>query len=277
MRTVGALLAAAALVLGLAACGGPEKPDFPAGSTMARLQDAGRITVGVKFDQPGVGFRNPATGKPEGFDIEMAKIVAAALGLSTSDIKWVQTVSPDRESYLVDGRVDVVIASYSITDKRRERVGQAGPYYETGQRILVREGNTDITGPEDLAGATVCSVRDSTSLETAREYDARPVGLATYTECVQRLLAGSVTAVTTDDAVLVGYARKQPDKLQVVGAPFHTEKYGIGYRRGDTEFCRFLSETISRAQADGRWQRAFEATLGQVGVATPSGPAPEPC
>lgn len=276
MRTVGALLAAA-LVLGLAACGGPERPDFPAGSTMARLQDAGRITVGVKFDQPGVGFRNPATGKPEGFDIEMAKIVATALGLSTSDIKWVQTVSPDRESYLVDGRVDVVIASYSITDKRRERVGQAGPYYETGQRILVLKGNTDITGPADLAGATVCSVRDSTSLETAREYDARPVGLATYTECVQRLLAGSVTAVTTDDAVLVGYARKQPDKLQVVGAPFHTEEYGIGYRRGDTEFCRFLSETIGRAQADGRWQRAFEATLGQVGVATPSRPALDPC
>jgi glutamate transport system substrate-binding protein len=278
VRTVRALLAAVALVLGLTACGGPAQPDFPAGSTMARLQAAGRITVGVKFDQPGVGFRNPSTGKPEGFDIEMAKIVAAALGLSTGDIEWVQTVSPDRESYLVDGRVDVVIASYSITAKRRLTVGQAGPYYETGQRILVRKGNTDITGPEDLAGATVCSVKDSTSLATAQdEYHAKPVGLTTYTECVQRLLAGSVTAVTTDDAVLVGYARKQPDKLQVVGEPFHTEQYGIGYRRGDTEFCRFLSDTISTAVADGSWQRAFESTLGQVGVATPGRPVPEPC
>lgn len=94
---------------------------------------------------------------------------------------------------------------------------------------------------------------------------------------MQRLLAGSVAAVTTDDAVLVGYARKQPDKLQVVGRSFHEERYGIGYRKGDTEFCRFLTATITAAQADGRWQRAFDETLGQVGVATPTRPSPDPC
>lgn len=277
VRTV-ALLAAVAVALGSAACGGPPRPDFPAGSTMARLQQAGKIVVGVKFDQPGVGFRNPATGKPEGFDIEMAKIVAEDLGLSTKDIEWVQTISPDRESFLEQGRVDVVIASYSITPERQVRVGQAGPYYETGQRLLVRKGNTAIDGPEDLAGETVCSVRDSTSLTTAKvEYRARTVPLATYTECVQRLLAGSVDAVTTDDAVLVGYARKQPDKLQVVGRPFHDERYGIGYRKGDVEFCRFLTGAISAAGTDGRWQRAFEDTLGRVGVAMPTRPTPDPC
>lgn len=278
MRTV-AVLGAAALALGLAACGGgPEKVAFPDGSTMDRLQDAGRITIGVKFDQPGVGFRNPATGKPEGFDIEIAKMVAAGLGLSSRQIEWVQAVSPVREEFLESGRVDIVVASYSITARRREKVGQAGPYYETGQRILVRKGNTDINGPEDLAGATVCSVTDSTSLETARTtYKAKPVPLSTYTECVQRLLAGSIAAVTTDDAVLVGYVRKQPDKLQVVGEPFHTEQYGIGYRRGDTAFCRFLTDTIRRAEEDGRWQRAFDDTLGQVGVATPTWPTPEAC
>lgn len=278
MRRLAALLAAAALALGSASCGGPERPDFPAGSTMARLQAAGKIVVGVKFDQPGVGFRNPATGRPEGLDIEIAKIVATGLGLSTGDIEWVQTVSPDRETFLLDGRVDVVIASYSITPERRAKVGQAGPYYVTGQRILVRKGKGAIDGPEDLAGETVCSVKDSTSLATAKEqYRARTVPLDTYTECVQRLLAGSVDAVTTDDAVLVGYARKQPDKLQVVGRPFHDERYGIGYRKGDTEFCRFLSATLTAAGADGRWRRAFEDTLGQVGVATPAQPAPDPC
>lgn len=277
-RRLAALLAAVALAAGTAACAGPDRPDFPAGSTMARLQAAGKIVVGVKFDQPGVGFRNPATGKPEGLDIEMAKIVAADLGLSTKDIEWVQTVSADRETYLLDGRVDVVIASYSITPERKREVGQAGPYYETGQRLLVRKGNTAIDGPEDLAGETVCSVEDSTSLETAkRDYQARTIPLATYTECVQRLLAGSVDAVTTDDVVLVGYARKQPDKLQVVGRPFHDEKYGIGYRKGDTDFCRFLTRTITAAGEDGRWQRAFEDTLGRVGVATPTRPTPDPC
>lgn len=276
MRTV---LAVLLLALGLSACGGPDKPSFPAGSTMARLQADGKIVVGVKFDQPAVGFRNPATGKPEGFDIEMAKIVARALGLSTKDIDWVQTVSADREEFLTSGRVDVVIASYSITPERQQLVGQAGPYYLTGQRILVRRGSTTVSRPEDLRGATVCSVRDSTSLDTAeRDYGARPVGLATYTECVQRLLAGSVDAVTTDDAVLVGYVRKQPDKLEVVGAPFHREQYGIGFRKGDAEFCRFLTETIRAAEADGRWRTAFEDTLGQAGVPVPAQPpALSPC
>ena len=271
-------MAAVVTLLALAGCGEADRPEFEAGSTMARLQAADRIVVGVKFDQPGVGFRNPATGRPEGFDIEMAKIVASALGLSTGDIEWVQTVSADRETFLENGRVDVVLASYSITPDRRRRVGQAGPYYQTGQRILVRKGNTAIDGPEDLAGAAVCSVKDSTSLETARtEFGAKPVPVATYTECVQRLLAGTVDAVTTDDAVLVGYARKQPDKLQVVGQSFHEERYGIGYRKGDTEFCRFLTATIAAAQRDGRWQRAFDDTLGQVGVASPNPPAPESC
>jgi glutamate transport system substrate-binding protein len=277
-RRLAALLLAAVVALLAAGCGGPARPDFPAGSTMARLQQGDRITVGVKFDQPGVGFRNPATGKPEGFDIEMAKIVAAALGLPAGRISWVQTISADRESYLVQGKVDIVLASYSITAQRRQEVGQAGPYYETGQRILVRKDNTDINGPEDLAGATVCSVTDSTSLETARTvYHARPVPLATYTECVQRLLAGSVAAVTTDDAVLVGYVRKQPDKLKVVGQRFHTERYGIGYRKGDVAFCRFLTDTIRAAEADGRWQKAFDGTLGQYGVALPARPAPDAC
>jgi glutamate transport system substrate-binding protein len=272
------LACAAVVVLALSACGEPARPVFPAGSTMARLQAADRIVVGVKFDQPGVGFRNPATGRPEGFDIEMAKIVAAGLGLSSGDIDWVQTVSADRETFLEDGRVDIVIASYSITADRRVRVGQAGPYYQTGQRILVRRGNTAIDGPEDLAGAAVCSVKDSTSLQTAQEeFGARPVGLSTYTECVQRLLAGKVAAVTTDDAVLVGYARKQPDKLQVVGQSFHEERYGIGYRKGDTEFCRFLTATIVAAERDGRWRRAFDETLGQVGVVPPTPPTPESC
>jgi glutamate transport system substrate-binding protein len=274
MRIVATLL----LVLGLTACGGgPGQPEFPAGSTMARLQAAGKIVVGVKFDQPGVGFLDLATGKPEGFDIEMAKIVARTLGLSTKDIEWVQTVSLDREEYLKSGRVDVVIASYSITAARQAEVGQAGPYYETGQKLLVRKDTTDVRRPEDLEGRTVCSVEDSTSLENLRKYRAVARGLPTYTECVQQLLSGQVDAVSTDDAVLVGYARKQPDKLQVVGRSFHDERYGIGFRRGDTEFCRFLTATIRAAEADGRWRKAFENTLGKVGVDTPPAPEPDPC
>lgn len=269
----------ALLALGLAAgCQDPERTQFPAGSTMAALQDAGTITVGVKYDQPGVGFRNLATGKLEGFDIEIAKIVARRLGIDADRIKWEPTVSKDRESYLRTGKVDLVIASYSITGKRSAQVGQAGPYFVAGQQLLVRKAEARITGPDRLAGSKVCSVIDSTSLATLlKEYKAEPVSKATYTECVQLLLAEEVDAVTTDDAILLGYVGQQPEKLKVVGRPFTTEKYGIGYQLGDRAFCQFLTETIRLAEEDGSWADAFERTLGRAGVPMPPAPEPEPC
>jgi glutamate transport system substrate-binding protein len=278
VRGPGAVVAAV-LALGLAAgCQGPERVQFPAGTTMARLQEAGTVTVGVKYDQPGVGFRNLATGKLEGFDIELAKIVARRLGIDGHRIRWVPTVSKDRVPYLESGRVDLVVASFSITPERSARVGQAGPYFVAGQQLLVRKAEDRITGPERLAGFKVCSVTDSTSLATVQErYAAQPVRVATYTECVRLLLGGSVDAVTTDDAILLGYVGQQPDKLKVVGQPFTTERYGIGYRLGDRDFCQFLTETIRLAKDDGSWADAFARTLGRAGVPMPAAPEPAPC
>lgn len=278
MRRLGVVVAAV-LALGLSAgCQDPERVRFPAGTTMARLQDAGAITVGVKYDQPGVGFRNLATGKLEGFDIEMAKIVAGRLGIDDDRIRWEPTVSKDRVPYLESGQVDLVVASFSITPERSARVGQAGPYFVAGQQLLVRKAEDRITGPETLAGFKVCSVTDSTSLTTVKdEYGAQPISKATYTECVQMLLGRSVDAVTTDDAILLGYVGQQPDKLKVVGQPFTTERYGIGYRLGDREFCQFLTETIRLAEDDGSWADAFARTLGRAGVPMPPAPAPAPC
>jgi glutamate transport system substrate-binding protein len=268
------------LLAGLVAgCTAEAAPEFPAGTTMARLQQAGTITVGVKFDQPGVGFRNLATGKPEGFDIEMAKLVASRLGLDTDDIRWVQAVSRNRVGFIEEGKVDIVIASFSITPDRRNRVGQAGPYYAAGQQLLVRKSDERITGLETVGNATICTVDDTTSAATVKEKlpNAHLIPTTTYTQCVRKLLNNEVDAVTTDDAILLGYAAQQPDKLKVVGAPFTEEKYGIGYKLGDTPFCQFLTETITAAQQDGQWAAAFDRTLGRAGVHRPPMPVPEPC
>jgi glutamate transport system substrate-binding protein len=277
---VTASVCAGVLGLALAACHGPKPVDFPAGSTMDRLHKAGRITVGVKYDQPGVGFRNLATGNLEGFDIRMTEIVAAELGLRRRQIHYVETVSKDREPFLQNDRVDIVIASYSITPDRQRFVGQAGPYYVTGQQLLVRtEDKEQITGPDKLAGVRVCSVTRSTSIATVQKpkYKAETVALSTYTECVRQLLNGKVAAVTTDYAILSVYAAQQPDKLAVVGPPFNVESYGIGYKRGDLDFCRFLTATIEKAENSGAWDEAFKDTLGKAGVEIPEKPTPEPC
>lgn len=277
-----AVAGAAALVL--AACGGddggaePEvqdNPKFEAGSTMAELADSGKIKIGVKADQPGIGFKDPASGEFEGFDIEMGKIIAAELGIEEDGIEWIETVSDNREPFLQEGRVDIVIASYSITDDRRQVVGQAGPYYVTGQQLLVREEDKEkITGPDDLEGVKVCSVTGSTSIERVEtEYGASPAPFATYSECVEQLQNNQVDAVTTDGAILLGYAAEAPDELEVVGDAFSEERYGIGFKIGDEAMCDFLKETIEKSYEDGTWEDAFAATLGEADVEAPEPPA----
>jgi glutamate transport system substrate-binding protein len=295
MRTrrfaLAAVAATAALVL--AACGGDdgeaggedtaapaeEAPSFAAGTTMADLSEAGSIKIGTKHDQPGIGFLEPGADVPTGLDPEIGKIIAAKLGISEENIEWPETVSDNREPFLQNNTVDIVIASYSITDERRQVVGQAGPYYVTGQQILVRAEDAErITGPEQLADIKTCSVTGSTSLDNVvNDYGAEPVPFDTYSECVTQLQNGSVDAVTTDGAILLGYAALDPDNLTVVGEPFSEERYGIGFQHGDTEFCEFLNETLQEAFDDGSWAEAFEATLGQSGVETPEPPELDPC
>ena len=255
-----------------------ENPDFPEGSTMAEFAEAGTITIGTKFDQPGLGFKSATADTPVGFDVEMGKIVAGQLGIAEEDIVWEETISDNREPFLEEDKVDIVLATYSITAERRAIVGQAGPYYVTGQQLLVAE-DSDIAEPEDVSGQEVCSVTGSTSIDTIeQEFDATARGFGTYSECVQQVLNGSFDAMTTDGAILLGYAAENPDELEVVGRVFSEERYGIGYQDpDDTEMCEFLNDTIEQSYEDGTWEAAFESTLGEAEVETPEPPAVDPC
>ena len=250
---------------------------FEDGTRMKELAEAGKVKIGVKYDQPGVGFKSPTSDEPTGIDPEMGKIVAGQLGIAAEDIEWVETISDNREPFLQKGTVDFVLASYSITPERREIVGQAGPYYVTGQQLLV-QSDSDIKGPDDLKGKKVCSVTGSTSIATVeKEYGAKPAGFDTYSECVDQLKNGSVDAVTTDGAILLGYAAEDPDALKVVGDTFSEERYGIGYNKDYPELCEFLNETITTSFEDGTFQKAFDATLGKSGNEPPEAPTPDPC
>jgi glutamate transport system substrate-binding protein len=275
--TVGIAIAALA-----AACGGGDddsgtkvdkNASFAAGSTMAKLHDAGKVTIGTKFDQPGIAYKDPASGKMQGFDVEMGELIAGKLGLNSGDIQFKEVISKNREDFIKNGSVDFVIGSYSITDDRKKIVDFAGPYYVTGQQLLVKKDDDSIKGPNDLKGKKVCSVTGSTSIATVEEkYGANPVPFGTYTECVNQLTGGSVDAVTTDGAILLGYAAKQPEKLKVVGDAFSTENYGIGIKKGDTKFRNWLNDQIEASFDDGTWKKAFDETLGKSGVKSPEPP-----
>ncbi len=290
-------LAIAATAL-LAACGGGDEPDveetteeeteapeeetdapeeettgFPEGSTMARLADAGSITIGTKFDQPLFGLVGPDE-VPEGFDVEIGKIIAAELGLDPdSDIEWTETVSANREDFIAGGEVDIVVATYTINDTRKERVSFAGPYYSAGQSILTLVDNEDIQGPDDLAGKRVCTVTGSTPEANLLENfpDTEVVPFGTYAECIEPLRQGQVDAISTDNVILAGFAADNPD-LEVRGEPFTEEPYGIGLALEDTEFRTWINDVLEEIYADGRWVAAWEATAGTV-LPTPDPPA----
>ena len=285
-------LTAAVFALSLAACGdaggdgdgsgvdvdvkSDAASEFDDGTRMKELAEDGKIIIGVKYDQPGIGFKSATSDTPEGFDPEMGKILAASLGIKPEDITWKETISDNREPFLQSGEVDLVIASYSITPDRRKVVGQAGPYYVTGQQLLVAKGS-DIKSVADLKGKEVCSVTGSTSLDQVEAKGAKPRGFDTYSECRDQVLNGSIDSMTTDGAILLGYAAEDPDKLEVVGDTFSEERYGIGYSKDHPEMCQWITDTIKAAEDDGTWAKAFEATLGKSGVETPDPPAMDPC
>ncbi|GAB3363108.1 glutamate ABC transporter substrate-binding protein [Modestobacter lapidis] len=253
-----------------------ENVDFEAGTTMAELAEAGTMTVGTKFDQPGFGLRTPA-GTPEGFDVEVAKIIAAELGIAPEDITWTETVSANREAFIEEGRVDMVVATYTINDDRKQRIDFAGPYYEAGQDIMVAEGNPlGIQGPEDLAGKNVCSVEGSTPAEEIRTNypEAQLTLFDVYSKCADALANGQVDAVTTDNVILTGLVAGSPDQFDLVGNPFTEEPYGIGIPKGDDEFRAFINDTLEQAYESGAWAEAWDSTAGAIsGTEAPEPPA----
>ncbi|MFC4224899.1 glutamate ABC transporter substrate-binding protein [Lysinibacter cavernae] len=233
--------------------------------TFDAIDKRGKVIIGVKEDQPGLGFLDAATGERTGFDIEIARWVAASIGYDEADIEFKAIPSANRESAIVNGDIDYYVGTYSITDKRKEQIDFAGPYFVTGQGLLVAKDNTDIKSEDDLAGKTVCSATGSTPIQNIKENfpDTKTEEFETYSQCVEALLDGSVDAVTTDQAILLGYASQQPDELKVVGEPFTVENYGVGIQKGDDVFRTHVNELFT--DGGDTWQAIYDATLGQSG------------
>ena len=293
MRTGLRWLALPLLVALLGACGDDDKgakedtttstaavtPTFPAGTSMAAFQQKGRLVVGTKFDQPGFGQKS-ATGQVEGFDVEIAKLVAAAIfGGSPEEagkkIEFVEAVSKNREPFIQESKVDVVVATYTINDARKMVVDFAGPYFVARQDIMVKSTDTSIRSVEDLNGKKVCSVQGSTSIKNLQAKAPRAdtsISFDTYSKCADAMGDGRVQAVTTDDTILAGLVKASGRNYKLVKAPFSEEPYGIGLKKGDQAFRQFLNDRLEEIFAGGQWAKAFEATLGVLDLPTPEPP-----
>lgn len=231
------------------------------------MQDRGGVIIGVKEDQPGLGYLDNVTGERTGFDVDIARWIAASLGFDEDDIEYKAIASANRETAIVNGDIDYYVGTYSITDKRKADIDFAGPYFVTGQGLLIRAGDTDYQGLEELAGKTVCSATGSTPIQNIKEnfpeINAQEFDL--YSACVENLLSEQVDAVTTDQAILIGYAAQDPDRLEVTSGPLLTEElYGVGLTKGDDALRQHINDLFT----DGNdvWQAIFDKNLGSTGI-----------
>lgn len=251
-----AALCALACAAGVAACGSSS------------ADDGDVIKVGIKFDQPGLGFKK--SGTYEGFDVDVARYIANQLGYTDSQIVFKEAPSKQREAMLQNGDVDMILATYSITDERKKAVDFAGPYFVAGQDLMVRANDDSIKGPQDLNGKRLCSVTGSTSAKVVKEKFAKEVQLMEqpgYAECATALLSGIVDAVTTDDIILAGLASASRGKLKVVGKPFTEEYYGVGIKKDadSKEFATKINSAIEDMEKTGEWERAIESATEGTG------------
>jgi glutamate transport system substrate-binding protein len=233
-----------------------------------------KVTIGVKFDQPGLSLRKP-DGSLSGFDVDVARYVAEQLGYPPSEIEWKEAPSGQRETLIQNRQVDYIVGTYSITPERRQKVGFAGPYFQTGQGLLVRADNTDIVGPESLQNSKkLCSVAGSTPAQRIKQkypgvqlqrYD-------TYALCVEALKNGAIDAVTTDTVILAGFAAQNPRVLKLVGQPFSMELYGIGVAKDNNELRSKINDALQKMIDSGAWLAAFDKNLGASGYLAPPPP-----
>lgn len=255
-------------------------PTFEAGTTMAALQDKGKIVVGTKFNQLGSGLKNPTTGELEGFDIEIAKLIAVGLfGGELEDaeekIEFKETISGVREAVIQGGDVDIVVATYTINDTRKKQVDFAGPYVIDGQTVMVKTDNTTIKALTDLNGKKVCSGRGSTTPDNLTKKQITPSELVlreTYPECADELRQGRVEAVVTDRGILLGLVASSSDAFKLLDIDVSEEPLGIGLKKGDDAFREFLNTRLEEIYESGEWAEAYERTLGELGLTTPEPP-----
>jgi glutamate transport system substrate-binding protein len=273
-RRIVAAALAGLTAIAVAGCGSGEvKTPTP----VPGASQGGKLTIGISFDQPGLGLKDGDTYS--GFDVDTATYVAQALGVPAANITWKEANPANRENLLTSGQVDLVFSTYSITDQRKQVVDFAGPYFEAHQDLLVRRNEEEITSPETLNGRVLCSVSGTTSSAYIKEHYKGEIALQelpNYSACVAALAASQVDAVTTDDVILAGFAATPlyKGKVKVIGKGFTDEEYGVGVKKGDTAMVDKVNAALKQYIDDGSWKAALKKTVGPSGYDIPSAPTP---
>jgi polar amino acid transport system substrate-binding protein len=244
----------------------PSPGAMPPGSTMATIAERGRLIVGVDQNTKFFGSRNPASGQPEGFDIDLAREIARHIFGDPNLIKFQVVDASQREKALQSGLVDLVVRTYTITCARKDIVDFSTVYYYAHQKILAAKGS-GIHSAADLSGKRVCAVSGTTSLSRLFALNPRPTLLevSTWTDCLVLFQQGQVDAISTDDVVLAGLEAQDHLNVEVVGENMSVEPYGVGVNKENSDLVQFVNGVLEQMRDDGTWERLYDAHLRSFG------------
>ncbi|MET7771919.1 glutamate ABC transporter substrate-binding protein [Nocardia sp. NPDC005366] len=245
----------------------PSPGAMPAGSAMAAIIANGRVRIGVDQNTYLFGFRNPATGQLEGFDIDIAREIARALFGDPDKVELRSVTAAERLTSLREKKVDLIVRTFSATCERRQDVDFSAVYYRASQRILAPRGS-GIRSKDDLGGKRVCVAKGTTSAAPLFSLPARVtvLGVTNWTDCLAALQQGHVDAISGDDPILFGLTA-QDRNLEVVGDSIGEGAYAVGVAKGTPDLVRFVNGVLERIRLDGTWQRIYNERLGVLGTA----------
>jgi len=232
--------------------------------TLDAIKQRGKLVVGVKYDTKLFGLKDPATGNVEGFDIDIAKALAKKLTGDESKIELKEVTSKTRIPLLKNGDIDMIIATMTITEERKQEVDFTDVYFKAGQSLLVKKDSKIASIADVKKGVKVLTVKGSTSAQNirAKAPEATVLEFENYQEAFTALKAGQGEALTTDNAILYGMTKQDPS-YQVVGGTFTDEPYGIAIRKGDTEFVTYVNDFLKQMKESGEYDKLHEKWIGE--------------
>ncbi|MFB6804967.1 transporter substrate-binding domain-containing protein [Peribacillus butanolivorans] len=259
------LLSVLAVIL-LAGCGGDKVSNNgkesgskdKAKDVLTQVKDKDKIVFGVKNDTRLFGLKNPSTGEVEGFDIDIAKALAAEILGDEKKVEFKEVTSKTRMALLNNGDIDAIVATMTITEDRKKEVDFTDVYFDAGQSLLVKKGS-DIKGIDSLKGKKVLAVKGSTSAINIREKapDAQVLEFENYSEAFAALKSGQGDALTTDDSILYGMADEDPN-YELVGGTFTDEPYGIAVKKGNENFVAELNKALKSLKDSGKYDEIHD-------------------
>ncbi|MEU8685185.1 glutamate ABC transporter substrate-binding protein [Streptomyces sp. NPDC048611] len=256
------------------------RPSSKDGAAVSRIKQRGQLIVGVDQNTYRWGYRNPATGELEGFDIDLVWAVAEDILGPHPKVVFKAVPTSLRIPALQQRTVDMVVRTMTINCARKEQVAFSTAYFQAGQQVLAPKASKVTAFDDSLRGRRVCTAAGSTgeSELAARRHGARVLTVPNQLDCLVRLQLGEADAVVTDNALAAAQAAQDPS-VELKGRPFTDEPYGVAMNRDDTDLVRRVNKVLDDYRGDGGadspWMRAYRKWLEADLPGIPGPPSPE--